>query len=201
MSEEVIVIGGGGHARVVIDCVQASGDAVVGILDDALAVGSTVLDVPVLGNITDYKKYPDKKFMIAIGSNAVRRRLAERMTAEWYTAVHPRAVVSQYAVLGAGCVVMPNAVINAGAVVGAHCIINTGAIVEHDSRLADYVHISPAAALAGTVSVGAETHIGIGAVVRNNIQICGGCTVGAGAVVVKNITESGIYVGVPAHME
>lgn len=199
MSEQVIVIGGGGHAKVLIDCIQSAGDTVVGVLDDALAVGSTVLDVPVLGKTSDYKKYPDQKFMIAVGSNAVRRRLAESMTAEWYTAVHPRAVVSQYAALGAGCVVMPNAVINAEAVVGAHCIINTGAIVEHDNRLADFVHISPSAALAGTVSVGAETHIGIGAVVRNNIQICGGCTIGAGAVVVKNITESGVYVGVPAH--
>ena len=201
MSEEVIVIGGGGHARVVIDGIQACGDAVVGILDDALAVGSTVLGIPVLGKTADWQRYPDKKFLIAVGSNAVRRRLAESMTAEWYTMVHPRAVVSQYAQIGAGCVVMPNAVINAGAVVGAHCIINTGAIVEHDNRLADYVHISPAAALAGTVTVGAETHIGIGAQVRNNIQICGGCTVGAGAVIVKNITERGIYVGVPAHKQ
>lgn len=201
MSEEVIVIGGGGHARVVIDGIQACGDAVVGILDDALAVGSTVLGIPVLGKTADWQRYPDKKFLIAVGSNAVRRRLAESMTTEWYTMVHPRAVVSQYAQIGAGCVVMPNAVINAGAVVGAHCIINTGAIVEHDNRIADYVHISPAAALAGTVTVGAETHIGIGAQVRNNIQICGGCTVGAGAVIVKNITERGIYVGVPAHKQ
>lgn len=200
MSEQVIVIGGGGHAKVVIDCIQASGDEVVGILDDALAVGSTVLDIPVLGKTADCQMYSDKKFLIAVGSNAVRRRLSEKMKVKWYTAVHPRAVVSQYAQIGAGCVVMPNAVINAGTVVGAHCIINTGAIVEHDNRIADYVHISPAAALAGKVSVGAETHIGIGASVRNNIQICGSCVIGAGAVVVKNITECGVYVGVPAQI-
>lgn len=198
MSERVIVLGGGGHAKVVIDCIQCAGDMVVGVLDDNLAIGSTVLDVPVLGKTADYRKFTDKKFIIAIGNNAVRRRFAESMDVEWYTAVHPRAVVSQYAKLGTGSVVMPNAVINVGAEVGNHCIINTGAIVEHDNRIGDYVHISPAAALGGTVSIGANTHVGIGAAVKNNIQICSDTVIGAGAVVVKNITESGTYVGIPA---
>lgn len=199
MSEQVIVIGGGGHAKVVIDCIQSVGDAVVGILDDNLTSGTTVLDIPVLGKISDYKNYPDKKFIIAIGSNTVRHRFSEIIDVEWHTAVHPSAVVSQYAKLGKGCAVMPNAVINAGADVGNHCIINTGAIVEHDNLIGDYVHISPSASLGGTVHIGNETHVGIGATVRNNITICGGCTIGAGAVVVKDITECGVYVGVPAH--
>lgn len=197
MSEQVIVIGGGGHAKVVIDCIQSAGDTVVGILDDGLNIDSTVLNIPVLGKTENYIKYTDKKFIIAIGNNAVRRRIAESMKVNWYTAVHPRAVVSQYAQIDAGTVVMPNAVINAGSSVGKHCIINTGAIVEHDNKIDDYVHLSPAASLGGTVSIGKETHVGIGASVRNNIQICGGCVIGAGAVVVKNITESGTYVGIP----
>lgn len=201
MSEEVIVIGGGGHAKVVIDCIQSAGDIVSGILDDGLGVGDTVLNIPVLGRIYDYIKYPENKFIIAIGDNIIRRRIAETIQAEWYTAIHPRAVVSQYAHIGAGTVVMPNAVINAGASVGEHCIINTGAVVEHDNRIEDYVHISPAAALGGTVCIGKETHVGIGVSVKNNIQICGGCVIGAGAVVVKNITESGTYVGIPAHKQ
>ena len=199
MSEQIVVIGGGGHAKVVIDCIRSAGDTAVGILDDSLNAGSTVLDVPVLGKIADYGKYADKKFIIAIGNNAVRRRFAAVLCVKWYTAIHPRAVVSPYAALGCGSVVMPNAVINAGAEVGAHCIINTGAIVEHDNRLGDFVHVSPAAALGGTVTVGEETHVGIGAFIKNNITVCGGCIIGAGAVVVKDITECGVYVGVPAH--
>ena len=199
MSEHIIVIGGGGHAKVVIDCIRSAGDTVAGILDDSLAVGGTVLHIPVLGKTEDYMHFADKKFIVAIGNNAVRRRLAENMDVEWYTAVHPRATVSQYAKLGKGSVVMPGAVINAGANIGNHCIINTGAVVEHDNRIGDYVHISPAAPLGGTVAVGDSTHVGIGASVKNNITICGGCTIGAGAVVVKDITECGVYVGVPAH--
>lgn len=201
MSEQVIVIGGGGHAKVVIDCILSAGDRVVGVLDDGLDIGNIVLNIPVLGKIEDYIKYTDKQFIIAIGSNVVRRRIAENMKVKWYTAVHPRSVVSQYADIGAGTVVMPNAVINAGTSVGEHCIINTGAAVEHDNQLEDYVHISPAASLGGTVSIGKETHIGIGATVKNNIHICDSCIIGAGAVVVKSITESGTYVGIPAYKQ
>ena len=198
MSEQVIVIGGGGHAKVVIDCILASGDSVCGILDDALETGSRILDIPVIGKTTDYRNVSDRKFIIAIGNNAVRRHIAESMQVQWYTAVHPHAIVSKFAQIDVGSVVLANAVINAGAFIGKHCIINTGAIAEHDNHIADYVHLSPSVSLGGTVSVGEGTHIGIGATVRNNIQICGGCTIGAGAVVVKDITEPGIYVGVPA---
>ena len=198
MSDAYILIGGSGHAKVIMDCIRASGGEIAGILDDGLAAGSQVLGVPVLGKTAEYEAYLSHPFVIAIGSNPVRRRIAERMTVRWGTVVHPSAVVSPHAILGAGTVVMPGAVVNAGAVVGNHCIINSGAVVEHDNTLADFVHISPNAALGGTVTVGAESHIGIGACVRNNVNICGGCTIGAGAAVVKNITEPGVYAGVPA---
>lgn len=198
MSDSIILVGGSGHAKVIIDCVRASGGRVFGILDDGIAAGTEVLGVPVLGKTADYKRYLEYKFLIAIGSNAVRRKIAQNMDTAWCTVVHPTAVVSPYAVIGEGTVVMPGAVINAGAAVGSHCIINTGAIVEHDNVLGDYVHISPNAALGGTVTVGEGTHIGIGACVRNNTDICGGCTIGAGAAVVKDILEPGTYVGVPA---
>ena len=198
MAETIVLIGGSGHARVIIDCIRASGGEVFGILDDGIPVGTAVLDVPVLGKVMDYENYKDHPFLMAIGKNALRRRIAEAMDVTWSTVVHPSAVVSPYAFLGEGTVVMAGAVINACARTGRHCIINTGAVVEHDNVLGDYVHISPNAALGGTVTVGDGTHIGIGACVRNDIRICGGSTVGAGAAVVKNITEPGIYAGVPA---
>lgn len=198
MSDSIVLIGGSGHAKVIIDCIRASGREIFGILDDGIPAGSTVQGVPVLGSVSEYGKYTDNLFLIAIGSNAVRRRIAESCDIRWAVVVHPRAVVSPSAQLGEGTVVMPNAVVNASACVGKHCIINTGAVVEHDNVLGDYVHVSPNAALGGTVTVGDGTHIGIGACVRNNIRICGGCTVGAGAVVVKNICEPAVYAGVPA---
>ena len=198
MSDSVILIGGGGHARVIIDCIRAAGNQAIGILDDGLTTGTVVSDVPVLGKTADYKIYGQHEFVIAIGNNALRRNIAEKLDVKWHTAIHPSAVVSAYARIGAGTVIMPGAVINSGVSVGEHCIINSGAIVEHDNRLADFVHISPGAALGGTVSVGEGTHVGIGAAVKNNICICGGCVIGAGAAVVTDITEPGTYVGVPA---
>lgn len=198
MSEKVIVIGGGGHARSVIDCVRSSGAEPIGVLDDSLERGTLVLGVPVLGPVADHQLYKEHSFIIAVGSNSLRHRLAQGMDVRWYTAVHARATVSDYAALGAGTVVMANAAVNAGAAVGRHCIINTGAVVEHDNRLADYVHISPNTALGGTVTVGEETHVGIGACVRNNTTICAGCVIGTGAAVVKDIDVPGTYVGVPA---
>lgn len=198
MSEQVIVIGGGGHGKAVIDCIECAGDTVVGVLDDVLEVGAMILNVPVLGKVETWQKYDQYRFIIAVGNNIIRKRLAEKIRADWYTAIHPTAVISRYASVGNGSVVLPRAVINAGAVIGNHCIINTSAVAEHDNRIGDYVHISPNAALAGTVTVGECTHIGIGASVKNNVAICENCMIGAGTTVVRDITESGTYVGVPA---
>lgn len=198
MNKRIMIIGGGGHAKVVIDCIRSAGDEPVGILDDKLAVGMSVLGVPVLGKTAQWPEFSQYTFIIAVGDNEARARIAGQMTVQWHIAVHPRAIVSEHAVLSQGTLVMPGAVINAGARVGSHCIINTGAVVEHDCVLENYVHISPNASLGGTVTVGAKSHIGIGASVRNNVNICRACVIGAGAAVVKNIAEPGIYVGVPA---
>lgn len=200
MAEHVILIGAGGHGKVIADVVSAAGDEVVGFLDDNLErkmCGS----YPVLGAVKDAHRFSDCWFVISIGSNSVRRKIAEALSSvHWYTAIHPSAVISPSAKIGEGTVVMPYAVINAEAEIGRHCIINTAAVVEHENQISDYVHISPRAALAGNVTVGEQSHIGIGACVCNNITICEGCTIGAGAAVVKDITQRGVYVGVPAGM-
>lgn len=198
MNECIILIGGGGHAKVVADCIFSCRKQITGILDDHLSAGSALFGIPVLGKISDYTHYQDHHFLLAIGSNRVRAQLSRTLPVQWCTIIHPSAIISPYASIGVGTVVMPRAVINAGAAVGAHCIINTGSIVEHDCRIEDCAHISPGASLGGTVHIGACTHIGIGACVRNNLSICSDCTVGAGAAVVQNIEQPGTYVGVPA---
>lgn len=194
---EVMILGAGGHAKVVADLVELAGYSVAGFLDDSLS-GRSVLGKPVFGPLADCLRYPACRFVIGIGNNRVREDLAARYSLRYLTAVHPRAVVAKDAVLGPGTVVMSNAVVNPGAVVGAHAIVNTGAIVEHDNRIGDFVHLSPGCALGGTVDVGARTHIGIGACVRNNISIGPDCVIGAGSVVVKDIVRPGTYVGCPA---
>lgn len=196
--KNVIIIGAGGHARVIADIVRCRGDRLVGFLDDHAK--NAVGEIAVLGKTEDFASYPDACFIIGIGNAAVRRAAAEKMEGvQWYTAIHPAAVVSEMNVsIGPGTAVMAGAVINSGAVIGDHCIINTASVVEHDNRIGDFSHISVGTKLAGAVEIGPDTWVGIGAAVSNNISICGGCMIGAGAVVVRSIQEPGTYVGVPA---
>lgn len=196
----IIIIGASGHGKVVADIVLKSGENLLGFLDDGTKTGTIVVGYPVLGKVTDWDKYPNTSFIIAIGNAVIRERIAAQMDgASWYTAIHPTAVVSSLETrINEGTVVMAGAVINSGAQVGKHCIINTGAIVEHDNQISDYVHIAVGAKLAGNVHIGQRTWIGIGAILKNNLSICAECLIGAGAVVVNNISEPGTYIGIPA---
>lgn len=190
MNKDVIIIGAGGHSKVVADIIRANGDNVFGYLCDFPSDN-------ILGPISDYQKYKDCYFAIAIGNTSARERISKN-NCKYYTAIHPSAIISPSACIGEGTVVMPNAVINADAKIGKHCIINTSSVVEHDDIIDDFAHISVGAKLGGTVTVGKSTRVGIGACVKNNITICDECVIGAGAVVVNDITQSGTYVGVPA---
>ncbi len=198
MSERLIIIGAGGHGKVVSDIAARNGYSDICFVDDK-AVGDC-MGYPIIGKCAQLDEFNDGKteFVIAVGGNSTRKHIAESYDLNWATLIHPSAQIGSHVTIGEGAVVMANAVINACASIGKHCIVNSGAIVEHDNVLGDYVHISPRAALGGTVTVGDGTHIGIGATVKNNIEICGKCLIGAGAVVVDNIVDSGIYVGVPA---
>jgi len=197
MPSEVIVIGAGGHARVIADIIQQSGDVVLGFLDDN--VKGVVMGLPVLGKITDALNCDNRaSFVIGIGNNWTRKRIAEQYHLNWYTAIHPAAVIASDVEIKEGTVLMAGAIVNTGVRIGKHCIINTGTVIEHDNCIADYVHVSPHATLCGTVSVGELTHIGGGATIINNLSVTHDSVIGAGAVVVKNIKEPGTYVGVPA---
>lgn len=197
MNNRLIIIGAGGHGKVIADNAIKNGYTDICFVDDH-ATGNC-MGFPIVGTGADVSSLDDGKtdFIIGVGSNAIRKQIAQAHDVNWVTLIHPSAQIAMHVSVGKGTVVMANAVINACAAVGEHCIINTGAIVEHDNVIGDYVHISPAAALGGTVRVGELTHVGIGAVVRNNISICGMCAIGAGAVVVRDIDHCGTYIGVP----
>ena len=199
MSKSVIVIGASGHGKVVADIIRCAGDEVAGFLDDNKKSLNNFIGYPVLGSVTEYEKFLESYFVVAIGNAEIRQKIADRLQGvKWYTAIHPSAVISQIDVeIGEGTVVMANAVVNSGVSIGKHCIINSGAVVEHDNIIEDFVHISVGVKLAGTVHIGKRSWIGIGAVISNNISVCQDCMIGAGGVVVKDISESGIFVGVP----
>lgn len=204
MCKKVIIIGAGGHAKVIADIVLKSNDEVIGFLDDNVEIGTVIIKenrLKVIGKINNCYKFQDEynaEFIIAIGDNKIRAEIAQKYDLKYYTAIHSTAVIGSDVRINEGTVIMPNTCINCSAQVGKHCIINTAAVVEHDNNIMDFVHISPNVALAGTVTVGKYVHIGVGAIVRNNISICDNVIVGAGAVVVKNIDEVGLYIGIPA---
>lgn len=198
MGKRVVIIGAGGHGRVVSDIVVACGDTVIGFLDDS---NTTNNKVNVIGKSAEAEKYCDgeTELFVAIGNGKVREKIMNSLpNAKWYTAIHPSAAISPSVNIGEGTCIMPNAVVNNSAVIGRGCIINTCASVDHDDVIGDYVHISCGARLAGTVTVGNGTWVGIGSTVSNNIKIGSDIMIGAGAVVVKDIMEKGTYVGVPA---
>ncbi|MCL2365833.1 MAG: acetyltransferase [Oscillospiraceae bacterium] len=198
IKKQYIIMGAGGHGAVVADMLYQRGFAVKGFLDDGVDVGVAVLGAQVLGKIKDCTNYPECMFIIAIGNNATRKKIAETYHLEYGSAIHPSVIIGDGVKVGRGSVLMAGAIINPRSTIGLHSIINTGAIVEHDNKIGDFVHVSPRSVLGGDVYVGYGTHIGIGACVKNGISICDDVIVGAGAVIVKDIVESGIYAGVPA---
>ena len=193
----LIIIGAGGHGKVIADAALKNGYTNICCVDDH-ATGD-VMGFPIIGTTADVECLNDGNtdFVIGIGNNAIRKTIAEIHNVNWVSIVHPSAQIGFDAEIGKGTVVMANAVVNVCAKIGEHCIINTGAIVEHDNVIENYAHISPNVALGGTVRIGSLTHVGIGATVKNNTEICSDCTIGAGAVVIKSIKEPGTYVGVP----
>ena len=204
-----VILGGGGHARVLIDCLLASGSAAPhGVLDpDRTRWGQKLLDIPIMGDDELLAQMVDEgvtHFAIGLGSiedNRPRRRLYELGLAaglEPLTVIHPSAVCSSWATIGSGSQLMPRCVVNAGASVGANVIINSGAIVEHDCAIGDHVHVATGSQLTSTVIVGDGAHIGAGATVLQCVTIGEGAVVGAGAVVVKDVAPSTVVAGVPA---
>lgn len=198
-SKKVMIIGASGHGKVIADIIHQSGDKVMGFLDDD-PTKKEIHHIPVLGKIEDIQKYKnDFCFIIGIGDNQIRKEIAESNPAlNYYTAIHPTAVIGEGVRIGNGTAVMAGVVINVDADIGEHCIINTAAVIEHDCIIGDYTHVSPQACLCGNVHVGEECHIGAGVTVINNLSICLKCTIGIGAVVVSNIEKQGIYIGNPA---
>lgn len=202
----LIVVGVGGHGKVVADIAMSAGHKVIGFVDD-MASESPLPGLDLLGKTDDIhsvlSRFPSAHVVVAIGNNAMRQSVVSRLQ-EWQiplgTVLHPSSVISHFAEVGLGTVVMPGVVVNAGARIGDHVILNTACSVDHDCVIEDYAHISPGAHLAGNVSIGTGTHIGTGVSVIPGCSIGDWSIVGAGASVIGNIRSRVVAVGVPARM-
>lgn len=201
----LILIGGGGHCKSVIDVAESAGYNIIGILDIPENIGKSVLDYKVIGTDDDILQFADKaEFIITVGfikSPAIRMRIFDKVKeagGKLATIIASTAHVSRYASLGEGTVVMHQAVVNAGARIGENCIINTFCNIEHDAVIGDQCHISTGAMVNGDCKVGKLCFIGSQSVLANGISICDDVIVGAGSLVRKNILKPGIYSGNPA---
>ena len=198
-SREVIVIGAGGHARVVIATLQEVGHSVVGVYDDDRRLwGSEIGGVPVIGAIKTASGLKDVAAVVAIGDCARRRQLATTLNLDWLTAVHPRACVHESVETGAGTVVFAGAVIQPNSCIGSHVIVNTGATVDHDCRIGDYSQLGPGVHLAGLVHVGDESSLGTGSSVIPEVRIGSRSTLGAGSVAIRDVADGVVSAGCPA---
>lgn len=164
--EKVIIVGAGGHGRVVIDAALSNSQLkIIGFLDDSEV--EAILGVAKLGEISDIEKFKGYKFHIAIGNNRFRRKLSEKIGIEnLITIIHPNSYIARDSKIGKGCYIGANSVINSGSKLGNSVIVNTGSIIEHDCMLGDYSHLSYRSLLGSGVTVKEEIYIEMGEIVK-----------------------------------
>ena len=207
MNNPVIVIGSGGHAKVVIEALLRAGRAVIGRTDCDPARGVTVIrGVPFLGNDEALTAHDPAMVELANGIGSTgdpARRIAvfETFRARGFRfarVVHPSAIVPTDTQIGEGAQIMAGVIIQPGCRVGVNAILNTGARIDHDCDIGEHVHIAPGAILCGEISIGARSHIGAGTVVVQTVSVGAGCLVAAGAVVVDALADGTRAAGIPA---
>jgi sugar O-acyltransferase (sialic acid O-acetyltransferase NeuD family) len=191
----VILQGGGEHARVVLDCLLSQGVPVVGLFDPRYH--DHLFGIPQLGKY-DPSLFPDAKSIIAIGDNKTRKNVVNETRHSFINVCHSSSVISRFASIGTGNMILHGAIIQAQARIGNHVIVNTGAQVDHDCIVEDYVHIGPGAVLCGTVTLGEGAFIGARAVIVPGKKVGAWATVGAGAVVRNDVPDHAIVAGNPA---
>ena len=203
--KKLAILGASGHGCVIADIALQSGWDEIVFFDDAFPEKTQVKAWPVSGNtdmlVANLAAYDG--VVVGIGHNRVRQQkmnlLLERQ-APLVSIIHPSAVISTFAQIGVGSVVMPLAIINIGTTIGNACIVNSSAVVEHDCQIGDAVHIGPNAALGGGVRIAMGAWIGIGANIRHLESIGEYATVGAGATVVSTVAAHSTVVGTPARI-
>ncbi|HTF20620.1 MAG TPA: acetyltransferase [Chryseolinea sp.] len=194
---KTILIGGGQHAQVVLDCLLACGVDVVALFDPARS--GEMFGVPQRG---EYDPAFDlhARAIVAIGDNATRKRASEHVAHHFTNAIHHSVLLSPSATVGVGNMILHGAIIQALARLGNHTIVNTGAQIDHDCVISDFVHVAPRAVLCGSVSVGEGTLIGAGATVTPGIKVGRWALVGAGAVVIEDVPDHAVVVGNPGRL-
>jgi len=205
VNKPLILVGGGGHCKSVIEVAESAGYQILGVLDMPEDIGKEILSTKVIGTDDDIPSYVDKaEFVITVGfikNPAIRIKLYNRVKeagGKLATIIASTAYVSKYASLGEGTVVMHHAFVNAGAKIGNNVILNTFTNIEHDAVIGNQCHISTGTMVNGDCKIGNNCFIGSQSVLANGITIGDDIVVGAGSLVRKSISIKGIYSGNPA---
>jgi sugar O-acyltransferase (sialic acid O-acetyltransferase NeuD family) len=196
-TNRTILIGGGQHAQVVLDCLHASGTDVVAIFDPSKS--GSLFGVTYHG---DYNASFDlgARAIVAIGDNATRKRASEKVSHGFTNAIHHSVLISPSASIGTGNMILHGVIVQALARIGNHAILNTGSRVDHDCIIGDFAHIAPGAVLCGSVTVGEGTLIGAGSTVAPGRKIGSWALVGAGSVIVDDVPDNAVVVGNPGRV-
>lgn len=200
-TNELKIIGSGGHGRVVLDALLSSTKQYnVSFCDDNPQLLHKEINGILVNSTLDSLKNYQGFVHISIGNNRLRTQIAKSLDPlqNWLTITHPQAIISQRARLGDGVFIAAGAIIAPDAELGSGTIVNHGAIVDHDVVIGFCSHIAPNATLGGAVKIGKGVLIGSGAVLLPGIRIGDGATIGSGAVVVKDVKENTTVKGVPA---
>jgi len=207
MMRPKIIIGAGGHARVLISVLKTLNINILGIVDvEFNKIGNRLKDIPVLGNDDKILSYlPDDIELVngigSVSSTEKRKDIYAKFKNDGYSfanIVHPSAIIMNEVTLGEGVQIMAGVIVQTGCVIGDNAIVNTGAIVDHDCIIGDHVHLAPGVVLSGGINIGDMTHIGAAATVIQGVEIGQRVVVGAGAVVITDIPSGVKALGVPA---
>lgn len=207
--KDIIIIGAGGHAKVVADIILQRKIRLkeeinlIGFLDDDYKnlEYKEIFGTSILGDLSKIKDLKNKnyEYLIAIGNNLVREKIVKKYNElKYYRAIHPSSIIGTDVKIEDGTVIMANTVINSGSKIGEHVILNTSSVIEHDCIVNSCSHISPNATLCGAVEIGSKTWVGANSVVKQEIKIGENVTLGAGSVVIRNIEDNCVVVGNPA---
>jgi sugar O-acyltransferase (sialic acid O-acetyltransferase NeuD family) len=193
----MLLYGGGGHAKVVIDCLSEMKVGMLGIFDNQALSGR--FEQVYLGK---YSKeiLPENELIISIGDNKIRRTITNNISHQFGIAKHPSAIVSEFSKIGEGSMVFHLSIIQSDSVIGKHCIVNTSSIIEHDCIVGDFAHVATNATLCGGVHVGEGTLIGAGATVLSKVKIGKWCIIGAGSLVNRDVPDFSVIAGIPAKL-
>ena len=209
MNQPVLIIGAGGHGKVLADALLVLGHSVIGFTDaNPDKWNTTVLGCPVLGGDDIVKRHEIDSVVLAngigsAGDLSTRRSTYLRFASLGYrftTVVHPGATVAKSVRLGEGVQIMAGAIIQADAYIGDNTIINTGAVVDHDCVIGRHCHVAPGCSLSGGIEIADESHIGTGVSIRQGIKLGTRTVVGAGAAIVADFPGEGMIAGVPARI-